>query len=109
MKDYLGYENERNKKNALLYQTILQRAWGKDLDVLVGHHICFEQNKDIKTENEIPSADTLMFDHEIMTKVFGDDASSIMASLARAPVETRDYVLSMHYVTIYGPYEVSGQ
>ena len=95
MKDYLGFENERNKKWAPLYTAIIQKAWGADTDVLIGHHLCTEQNKDLKTENEIPSADTLIFDHEIMDKVFGVAAHGIMRGLATVPSDKRDDILQM--------------
>lgn len=101
MKDYLGYENDRNKKNAALYQAILRKAWGPTTDVLVGHHICTEQNRELSTENEIPSADTLMFDHDIMGKVFGDNAQNVMIHLALRTADERDDHLAYHYKLRY--------
>lgn len=101
-KDYLGYENDRNKKNASLYTAILQKAWGTETDVLIGHHLCTEQNKDLKTENEIPSADTLIFDHQVMGKVFGGKSVAIMMSLAARPAETRDGLLSDYFFAEFG-------
>lgn len=69
---FLSSEGKRNRKNADLYLDLLTRAFpDMQLDVIVGHHICFEFDKDIATENEIPAADTLLFHHEIMGKVFG--------------------------------------
>lgn len=101
MKDYLGFENDRNKKNAALYEAILKKAWGSETQVLIGHHICTEQNKDLNTENEIPSADTLIFDHEIMMKVFGIYCMSYMTRLVLLPAEERDqglrYFWNEHY------------
>jgi hypothetical protein len=74
IKSFLSTEGKRNRANADLYLSILQIAYpGEVLDVIVGHHICFEFDKDIATENEIPAADTLLFDHEIMGRVFGKD------------------------------------
>lgn len=90
MKDYLGFENERNKRDADLFVRIVQEAFGKDCDVLIGHHVTFEKHGDIKSENEIPSADTLLFDHDVMTKLFGEQALNVMASLAKVPAEVRD-------------------
>lgn len=92
MKDYLGYENARNKRNAGLYVAIMRAAFGNDCDVLIGHHLTFEQGGNLETENEIPSADTLLFDHSVMGKVFGDRAVSIMVHLASIPAESRDEV-----------------
>jgi len=72
VKSFLSTEGKRNRANADLYLDMLQLAYpGEVLDVIVGHHICFEFDKDIATENEIPAADTLLFDHEIMSKIFG--------------------------------------
>lgn len=97
MKDYLGYENERNKKHAATYERFLRAALkGKadKVDVLIGHHICFELNGELATENEIPSADCLMFDHELMFSVFGLHFMAVMSKLATTPVEKRDEVFA---------------
>lgn len=96
MKDYLGYENERNKHNAALYTELMKRAIGQDCAVLIGHHLTFEIGGDLETENEIPSADTLLFDHELMGKVFGDRAGTIMLHLASVPVPERDQLLARY-------------
>ena len=94
IKDFLGEENARNKRNAALYTLVMQRALGCKTDVLIGHHLCFEMEKDIATENEIPSADTMLFDHGVMSKVFGDRALEVMQHLARTPTDSRDEVLA---------------
>ena len=93
MKDFLGFENARNKLNAELYTRILKIAYPDQTDVLVGHHLCFEKHGDIQTENEIPSADTLIFDHEIMRAVFPNDWREVLGALARESAETRDDLL----------------
>ena len=102
IKDYLTSENERNKTHAALYVQMLRHAFREQSDfaVLIGHHLTFEFGGSIETENEIPSADTLMFDHDIMTRVFAERAVLVMMSLARVPVETRDEVLRMHLEAI---------
>lgn len=103
-KDWIGYENARNKKNVQLYTDILTMALRKitgsdSVAVLIGHHLVFEFDGDangtldIETENEIPSADCLMFDHEIMKAVFGEDAVFIMVNLAKLDCEQRDTYL----------------
>lgn len=93
VKDYLGFENARNKQHADLYTELIRRAVG-DCAILIGHHLAFELGGDLNTENEIPSADTLMFDHEIMGRVFGGKAGAIMVQLAAVPVEQRDTLLA---------------
>jgi hypothetical protein len=94
MKDYLGTENARNKEHAQLYADIIRTAFGDEQDVLVGHHLTFETHGDINTENEIPAADTLMFDHDVMHRVFGGNAHVVMTELANTPTEERDAVLA---------------
>lgn len=96
IKDFLGSENARNKRHAALYSAILKAAIGK-CDVLIGHHLTFEINGDLETENEIPSADCLMFDHGIMGAVFGDRAVAIMQHLAATPCDSRDEVLQAYF------------
>ena len=97
MKDYLATENQRNKTHAALYTAIMKEAFGADCEVLIGHHLTFEQGGDLSTENEIPSADCLMFDHEVMTKVFGESAITLMRYLAATPMEQRDSILKQAY------------
>lgn len=99
IKDYLGTENARNKKYAALYCEMIKKAFGEgaQCDVLIGHHLTFELDKDLNSENEIPSADCLMFDHDIMGKIFGDQALSIMSHLAGVPVQSRDEVLAAYF------------
>lgn len=106
IKDYLGYENQRNKTHAALYTRLIQRAFGNNAGnagncaVLIGHHLTFELDGDLSTENEIPSADTLIFDHSIMQAVFGADAVRIMQALASVPAEDRDDMLK-HYLNVH--------
>lgn len=91
-KNYEAYENDRNARNHQLYEKLVRKAFGADTNILVVHHITFAVAG--SDPNEIPSADTLMFDHVIMNRVFGEDAGEVMAQLALTPVETRDKVLN---------------
>jgi len=95
MKDWLGWENARNKQHAAIYTEIMRRAFGGtgSVQVLIGHHLTFEQNGDLDTENEIPSADCLLFDHEIMGKVFGENAIPLMQALASVPCVAREPIV----------------
>jgi hypothetical protein len=93
-KDWLGFENNRNKRNAALYERLIKRAIGAEhVAVLIGHHLTFEINGDLSTENEVPSADCLMFDHFLMGRVFGKHALNIMRNLASVDCEARDTML----------------
>ena len=110
LKDWLGYELGRNKANSDLYVKLLKKAIGKlsqgsRVEVLIGHHITFElgdgtKELDINTENEIPSADCLMFDHDIMDAVFGRMAIPLMIALAGAPCGERDVILGKAFAAL---------
>lgn len=100
MKNYLETENERNKKNHKIYERFLRKAVHPevtvvpppaDCSVVVGHHIIFIIGDG--EPNEIPSADTLLFDHELMKSVFGSSAMAIMLTLCHRTAEERDRVL----------------
>lgn len=78
---FLGGEGKRNRHNAALYVAMLNKAWGA-CEVIVGHHINFEFDSNLDTEDEIPSADCLLFNHQIMRGIFGKDAPNIMSHLA---------------------------
>lgn len=106
IKDFLGYENDRNKKHADLYVRMIQLAYGDtgSIAVLIGHHLTFEVDGDINTENEIPAADTLIFDHDIMGRLFGVNAVPVMVQLAKVPCSERDELLRQ-LLNEYGPKE----
>lgn len=95
-KYWLAWENERNVQHGPVFIELIRRAFAVDEVVMVGHHFVFEpkaamQHLDLTKLNEIPSADTLLFDHEIMSEVFGPaDAIDIMVALARLPAAKRD-------------------
>lgn len=93
MKDYLEYENARNRAGAETFEQMLKLAFG-DCQVMVGHHIGMEFRGDLQTENEIPSADTLIFDHDIMKRVFGAGAIALMQRLAAIPCHEREPALA---------------
>lgn len=87
IKDYLGTELARNKRNAALFTRMIELAYGHDDEIMIAHHLTFELNHDLNTMNEIPSADTLIFDHDAMTKIFGLKAYDVMRDLASLPVD----------------------
>jgi len=92
-KDYLSSENARNKQHAGLYLELMQTALGDGYDVNIGHHVSFHPHGDFEDENEIPSADTLICDHVLMGRVFGQYAIEVMVLCVRVPCEARDEVL----------------
>lgn len=78
---FLSGEGKRNRANADLYRRLLAIAWG-ECEVIVGHHVAFQFDGDLNTEDEIPSADCLLFDHDIMGAVFGEQALELMQRIA---------------------------
>lgn len=94
-KDWLGSENDRNRENADVYTQLMRNAYGCDHAVLIGHHLCFQKGDDIETENEIPAADSLIFDIDIMQATFGNECETLMMALALLPVKERDQMLRM--------------
>lgn len=95
MKDYLETENVRNKEGAEVFARLIKKAFGSEQTVMVGHHVAFENPvAGLASENEIPSADTLIFDHDIMERCFGsEDYVRIMQTLVALPCSAREKVL----------------
>lgn len=89
-KFYLAYENRRNSHHRDLFIALTKAAMGCKEVVIAGHHFVCDYDNDLNTLNEIPSADTLLFDHDMMTAVFGATALDIMSQAARLPVPARD-------------------
>lgn len=92
------YENDRNSENADIYKAIIREAYGVQ-DVICGHHLVY-QVEDKRADGftytfveEIPSADTLIFDHDVAKKIWGANYKTILVSLALEPIATRDQLL----------------
>lgn len=96
------YENDRNAENNALYKAIIREAYGVT-DVICGHHLVY-QVEDKRADGftytfveEVPSADTLIFDHEVARKIWGDDFRAKLVQLALEPIATRDQLLGALY------------
>lgn len=100
-------ENDRNAANSDLYKAIIREAYGVT-DVIVGHHIVFvtvETRKDEATGiefdyqcvQELASADTLLFDHEVAERLWGEGYLDVLTRLALTPVASRDALLKKLY------------
>lgn len=98
-----AYENDRNAEYASLYKDMIREVYGVS-DVICGHHLVYE--KEDKRDDgftyqiieEIPSADTLIFDHAAAKVIWGDNGfKNVLSRLACEPVETRDNLLSQLY------------
>ena len=96
IKNYLSYEGHRNRTHAAIYRKMMHLAFAGEGEtaIIIGHHLTFQFGGDLETENEIPAADTLIFDHDIMGAIFGARAISIMQALAAVPVDARDEALA---------------
>lgn len=104
-KNFLTYEGDRNKKQRDLYQAILRAAFGPNTDVLCVHHVTF--TREGEEPNEIPAADTLIFDHDIMSRVFDDDYLDVIQACAITPCDRRDDVLR-ELLRMYRPEMLTG-
>lgn len=96
------YENDRNGENADLYKAIIREAYGVQ-DVICGHHLVY-QVEDKRADGftytfveEIPSADTLIFDHKVAQKIWGNSYLAVLSHLAMVPPEARDARLKELY------------
>lgn len=92
------WENDRNRCSKTLITDMIKEAFGVD-QVFVGHHILYELPDDHQgaVPEELPSFDTMMFDHDIMERLFGDKYLEVIVYLAKEPVETRDQLLGQFY------------
>jgi hypothetical protein len=96
------YENDRNGENADLYKAIIREAYGVT-DVICGHHLVY-QVEDKRADGftytfveEVPSADTLIFDTDVAQKLWGDKWKSVLTILAVTPIAERDALLHDFY------------
>lgn len=97
-----AYENDRNAERAELYKAVVREVYGVK-DVIVGHHIVYqleEKGPDGFTytfTEEVPSADTLLFDHDAAKKIWGEKWQDMLVQLALTPVDKRDAVFEEAY------------
>lgn len=90
-KDFGSYENNRNAENRNLYSAILKAVFGQEDDTLIAHHLCFSvQDGDVFKVEEIPSADTMIFDHVVAKHLWPNTWEANLTTLALTPVEQRD-------------------
>ena len=96
-------ENGRNRAGKEIFSAIIREAY-KVEDVICGHHIIYEAAQ--KGSNgfvyhdpqEIPSADALIFNHDVAKVIWGKDYYlAALRRLAVEPVETRDALLQRMY------------
>jgi hypothetical protein len=97
-----AYENDRNIQSSDLFKAIIREACGAK-DVIIAHHLTYvveeEWDDGFKYQiiEEIPSADALIFDHDIARKIWGLDWRDVLARLALTPISERDAELAHLY------------
>ena len=98
------FENDRNTEGQDIYKAIIREAFGVQ-DVICGHHLIYE-TRDKRADGftydvvqEIPSADTLIFDHNVAKKIWGEAWQTNLTLLALTPVSggNRDRMLRSLY------------
>lgn len=96
-----SYENDRNALYSDLYKAIIREVYGVQ-DVIIAHHLVYVTTEvrdgfTYQIVQEIPSADTLIFDHYVAHTLWGDKYRDKLTLLAHAPVERRDALLEDLY------------
>lgn len=97
-----AYENDRNSENSECWKAVVREAFAVT-DVICGHHIVYqveEKRGDGFTYTfvqEIPSADALIFDHDVARKIWGDGWQHCLTQLALEPIESRDALFATMY------------
>lgn len=97
-----SYENDRNRAAADCFKRMIREAFGVT-DVIVAHHLTYvaeDKRADgftYETVEEIPSADTLLFDHDAALKIWGANFKGVLRILACHPVEHRDDICRQMY------------
>jgi hypothetical protein len=97
-----AWENDRNSENSALFKDIIRECFGVH-DVICGHHLVY-QIEDKRPDGftyqvveEIPSADALIFDHDVAKKLWGITWQSVLTMLVLEPAERRDALLAKLY------------
>ncbi len=96
-KNWLETENDRNVAAQQLFHDMICQAFGPKWVTLIGHHLAYQCTDIPNSQGEIPAADSLIFDHDIMGVIFKDDAQKIMSELVALPAEEREAYLSDQY------------
>ena len=95
------YENDRNAAAAGLFKAIIREVY-KVTDCIIAHHLVYvkvdhHDGFDYQVVEEVPSADTLIFDHDVAKKLWGDNYKQVLMQLACEPCATRDALLAKLY------------
>jgi hypothetical protein len=96
------FENDRNEASRELFKAIIREVYGVQ-DVIIAHHLTYEAEEKradgftYQVVEEIPSADTLIFDHNVAKKIWGDKWELNLSRLALTPCPNRDKLLADLY------------
>ena len=95
------YENDRNAEHNETYKAIIREAYGVT-DVICAHHLVYVKVEkrdgfDFQIVEEVPSADTLIFDHDVAQKIWPTSWKVVLVKLALTPIAQRDALLTDLY------------
>jgi hypothetical protein len=99
----LRSEIARNEAGAKIFERFLTRAYKGPVHVFISHHIGYDmpvKPGEPRHPIEVPSADTLLFSHALMSMVFGESAGSIMRALLLCRPEHREEHLERELDTL---------
>lgn len=97
-----AYENDRNADSSELFKSIIREVYSCK-DVIIAHHLVYvhedkrEDGFAYQIVEEIPSADSLIFDHDVAKKLWGTSWRDVLTSLALEPAKTRDKLLAEYW------------
>jgi hypothetical protein len=89
-------EANRNVASSDLFEAMVREAYNGVTSFGAGHHFMYFLDG-VTMPREIPSADALIFNHDIAQKVWGDNWKAVLTKLALEPVKTRDVLLRELY------------
>lgn len=93
-----SYENDRNTQNRKLYADIIREVYNAEQSIIAHHltYVAIEHRDGFEYQivEEIPAADTLIFDHEAAKKLWGAEWQQILVRLVLTPVPERDVLLA---------------
>lgn len=100
-----SWENNRNHDRKDLFRAMIHEAYGAE-EIIIAHHLTYvakgkaiDKGREFEIEvvEELPSADTFIFDHVAAQKLWGSKWKKVLTKLALTPVELRDKVLAELY------------
>ena len=88
-------ETKRHEDSIEVFDAMIRETYDNIQLVVPSHHLVFKQHGE--PPQEAPSADYLIFNHEIARKVWGGKWREVLTALALEPTETRDALLYRLY------------